>query len=514
MFDLADLPRPVIRYAIGLWRRRWIVVIAAWIAAFAGWFGVWLLPDKYESRAQVFVQTESILQPVMTGVTAQPNYERRVEVMRQQLLTRPNVEEVIYRSGLHQTIKARSEIERRVKLEKLIAWVGNEIKVTSPQEMYFNISYRYGERDIARDVVDAVLNLLIEQDLGASLQEKEEARRLLDAEIKNFEDRLTAKEREVAAFRRDHAEELAVIEGNVRRREQRETDLARIATDLAVEERRVATLRGLLAATPATSSGPELDRLKVDLAQLRSQYNETYPDIENLKARIAQLEGSGGTLLPVNPEHRRLATELATASGAVEGLRSAEAKARAELGALAVTIGAAPAVEAEQQQIVRDYEQTRKSYEELLGRRDRLALTSSLGAGGQGVEYKIFERPTAALTPATPPRMLFILAALVGAFGAGAAAALLITYFDRSFTQSTDLEEAFGLTVLGSVSVVPTRIAGAAMRRDLAWLGAACAGLVLIAFGYLYFEVLRLPAASAGLETASIIPAPELRGWD
>ena len=107
MFDLSDLPRPLVRYGVGLWRRRWLVVAAAWLSALLLWFGVWLLPDRFESRAQVFVQTETILDPVMTGVTARPNYEQRVGVVKQQLLTRPNVQEIVYRSGLDKTIKGQ-----------------------------------------------------------------------------------------------------------------------------------------------------------------------------------------------------------------------------------------------------------------------------------------------------------------------------------------------------------------------------------------------------------------------
>lgn len=512
VFDLADLPRPLIRYGVGLWRRRWAALAVAWGLALIGWFGVWLLPDKYESRAQVFVQTDTILQPVMTGVTAQPNYERRVEVMRQQLLTRPNVEEVVYRSGLDKTIKARSDIERRVKMEKLIDWVAGQIRIDSPQEMYFTIAYRYGDREIARNVVDAVLNLLIEQDLGASLQEKEEARRLLDAEIARFEERLTAREREVAEFRRTHAEELAVIEGNARQRELREHDLSRLRDEIAREEGRAAALRSVLATTPRASSGVELDNLKVRLAQLRSQYNENYPDIRVIEAQIRELEKSPASALPVNPEHRRIAADLAAVEGAAQGLRAAETRARAELAALAVTIGEAPEVEAAFQQIVRDYEQTRKSHEELLERRDRLALTSSLGAGGRGVEYRIFERPAAALTPAAPPRLLLILGVLVLAIAGGAAATALLTHLARTFTQTEDLADAFGLPVLGAVGMVQTPLTRELARKDRLRFAAAGGALAMFALGYIYWEVLRLPSETAGAaQTASLAALSEGR---
>jgi len=504
VFEISDLPRPLIRYGVGVWRRRWLVVAIAWLAALVGWVGIWLLPDKYESRAQVFVQTETILEPVMTGVTAKPNYEQRVQVMQQQLLTRPNVQEIIYRSGLDKTIKAHSDADRRVAMEGLIDWVASQIKIESPQLLYFNISYRYGDPETARKVVDAVLNLLIEQDLGAGLQEKEEARRLLEAEIARFDERLTAKENEVAAFRRKHGDELALVEGNARQNEQMKLELARVSDQLSQEERRAATLRTLLSTTPRTTAGSELDQLKVQLAQLRSQYKENYPDIQNIKARIAQLQG--GALLPENPEYRRLQNELVAAEGMAEQLKKREATLGSELEALAITLSDAPAVQAELQRIIRDYEQTQKTYEELVQRRDRLALTASLGAGGRGVEYQVFERPTTAMRPAAPPRLVLILVVLAFAFAIGTAIALVATYLDRTYTQTGDLEQAYGLPILGSIGVVRSAFTRKMQREDLFKLGAACAVLGLLALVYIYAAVLRTPshAADSGAQTASL----------
>jgi polysaccharide chain length determinant protein (PEP-CTERM system associated) len=515
VFDISELPRPIIRYGVGLWRRRWIVVAGAWAAALFGWFAIWLLPDKYESRAQVNVQTESILEPVMNGITARPNYEQRVEVMRQQLLTRPNVEEIIYRAGLDKTVKARSELDRRVKMEKLIDWVASEIKIESPQNLYFVISYRFGDPVMARNVVDAVLNLLIEQDLGASLAEKEEARRLLDQQIGRFDERLTAKEREVAEFRRGHADELAAVEGDVRERERLESDLARINEQMSQAQSRVATLQNVLVSTPRVSAGSELDQLKVQLAQLRSQYEESYPDIQVIKARIAQLESAGVGALPDNPEYIRTRNELSAAQDQLTALKARERQTRAGLEAQAVTLGEAPGVEAELQRIIRDYEQMQKTYEELVQRRDRLALTSSLGAGGQGVEYQVFERPTVALTPASPPRLVFILGVFILAFGAGAGAALGFTYFDRTFTQTGDLKEKFGLPVLGSITAVSSNFAKELSRKDLLRLAAACAGLGVVALIYIYLSVLRLPAGAeaADARSASLITHAGAGPW-
>jgi len=492
-FDISDLPRPLIRYGVGLWRRRWVVVAGAWAAACLGWFGLWLLPDKYESRAQLHVQTESILEPVMTGITARPNYEQRVETMRQQLLTRPNVEEIIYRAGLDRTVKARSDLDRRRKMERLVNWVAGEIEIESPQNLYFVISYKSGDPVVARNVVDAVLNLLIEQDLGVSLAEKEEARRLLDGQIKEFDDKLTAKEREVADFRRAHGEELAIVEGKARERERLESDLSRVRDQLSQEQRRAATLKTTLAGLPRASAGAELDQLKVQLAQLQSQYHENYPDIRALKARIGQLENTAAGALPRNPDFTRARDELRGAEDQVAGLLHREESLRADLEALAVAIGDAPGVEADLSRIIRDYEQTQKSYEELIQRRDRLSLTANLGAGGQGVEYQVFERPDIALTPVSPPRLLLILGVLIVAIGAGAGLGVAQVYLDRTYTQADDLK-AFGLPVLGSIGVVGSDFLRQLRRRDFVRLGAASAALAAVSLLYIYLAVIRLPA--------------------
>ncbi len=503
MLDVSDLPRDVIRYGIGLWRRRWLVVTAIWAITLVGWFLVWLIPDKFESRAQVFVQTETILEPVLNGIIAQPNYQKRVEVMRLQLLTRPNVAEIIRRSGMEKQIKTKSEIQRRAQLEKMVDSVADKILIESPRALYFVITYKNGDPIIAREVVDSVLNLLIEQDIGASLSEKEDARRNIEQRIAEFDAKLTAKEREAALYRRTHADELALSQGNVRQRELREAEIVRASDDLSQAGRRLNTLKSLLATTPKTSSGDELDELKVDLAKLRSQYKESYPDIQALKARIEQLKLVGGGALPANQEYIRLQAEIRGVEDSIDEIKARQERVRNEISSLAVTIGDAPAVEAELQRIIRDYEQTQKTYEDLIARRDRLSLTSSFGAGGQGVEYMIFERPTATMAPSDPPRFLLIIGVSILAVVGGVGVGLLFTYLDRSYAQVADLQDGFGLPILGAFGEVKTKHILAARRLDYSRLGCACVGLVIATIGLIYVEVLHLSESpEPGVEIA------------
>jgi polysaccharide chain length determinant protein (PEP-CTERM system associated) len=495
LFKFSDLPQPVIRGLNGLWRRRWLIVGVTWACALAGWLALWLIPDKYESRAHVFVQTETILEPVLTGFTARPDYTRRVDVMQQQLLTRPNVEQIIDRSGLAETIEARNAMDRRVKMEGMVNWVAGQIKIESPQEMYFIISYKNSDPAIAQAVVDSVLNMLIEQDLGASLTESEAARRRLDLQIEEYEERLVANERAVATFRAEHAAELTTIQGTARQRELKENELTRVSDELERTKGRIVTLQNLMSATPRRTSGGELERLRVELASLRSQYEESHPDIRGVLARIAELE-SDDSVLASNPEYVRLQSELSVARDSIRTLETREQRLKGELDTLDFATGQAPAVEAELRQIVREYEQTQKTYEELLSRRDRLDLTRNLGAAGRGVEYQVFEWPTVALAPSDPPRLLLILGIFILAGGAGAAAALGLAILDKSYTQASELQHAFGLPVLGALSEVASQTVIADRKRDRTRLVLASVALVLIAGAYAYLTVFRIPSGA------------------
>ncbi|HET9646295.1 MAG TPA: Wzz/FepE/Etk N-terminal domain-containing protein, partial [Burkholderiaceae bacterium] len=76
----------------GMWKYRWQGVIIAWIAAAIGVVIVFRMPDKYEASARIYVDTQSILRPLMAGLAVQPNIDQQVAMLSRTLISRPNVE--------------------------------------------------------------------------------------------------------------------------------------------------------------------------------------------------------------------------------------------------------------------------------------------------------------------------------------------------------------------------------------------------------------------------------------
>ncbi|MBK7744621.1 MAG: hypothetical protein IPI40_13670 [Betaproteobacteria bacterium] len=53
------------------------------------------IPDKYEASARIYVDTQSVLKPLMSGIAIQPNIDQQVMILSRTLISRPNVEKLV-----------------------------------------------------------------------------------------------------------------------------------------------------------------------------------------------------------------------------------------------------------------------------------------------------------------------------------------------------------------------------------------------------------------------------------
>ena len=78
-----------------MWKYRWVGLIVAWVTGVVGSVVVFALPDRYEASARIYVDTQSILKPLMSGLAVQPNVEQQVVMLSRTLISRPNVEKLV-----------------------------------------------------------------------------------------------------------------------------------------------------------------------------------------------------------------------------------------------------------------------------------------------------------------------------------------------------------------------------------------------------------------------------------
>src|SRR5439155_7962980 len=98
----------------GMWAHRWLGLATAWVVGAAALAWIMVQPAKYEASARIFANTDSILNPLMTGLTVQPNEDLRIAMLSRLLISRPNVEKLVQTVGLDAKARSGEDRERIV----------------------------------------------------------------------------------------------------------------------------------------------------------------------------------------------------------------------------------------------------------------------------------------------------------------------------------------------------------------------------------------------------------------
>ena len=110
----------------GMWRYRWLGLSTAWLVGAIGVVIVFLIPDKYEASARIYVNTASILKPLMTGMTVQANDADQIAALSRMVISRPNVEKLVQTVGLDAGTKSKAQYEEVVdSATKLLKLTGS-----------------------------------------------------------------------------------------------------------------------------------------------------------------------------------------------------------------------------------------------------------------------------------------------------------------------------------------------------------------------------------------------------
>ncbi len=469
-------------------RRRWACLAIAW-ALFVPGFAVALLwPDSYESEARIYVETDGLLGPLLKGLTPETDPDRRLEVMQRTLLSRPNLEQVLERTGQAELYPDPALRERAVEL------LAQKILVRPDRDNLFAVVYRARDPELARATVQTLLDIFVETTIEANRRDMERARRFIDEQIAIQERALAEAEKRLAEFQKRNLAVLGGEEGYFQRLQQARTRVVEARTDLEAARARRDELRRQLARLPRTvtplatplgqlaaGSGPvaELARLRSELAQLETRFTDRHPRVLELRRAIASLEqqladGDGPKGIP-NPLFEQLSIQLAAQEAEVASLENRLAKAERvvdELLALARTV---PEVEAELKNLTRDYEVIKRNYEELIARREAARIADDLDAGRDRLDFRIVEPASLPVLPAGPPRLAMMAAVFLLALGGGIAWGVLRAVLDRPFETARALREAIGLPVLAVLALERSR-----RRRVLSAFGHLAFGLLLL----------------------------------
>jgi polysaccharide chain length determinant protein (PEP-CTERM system associated) len=494
-----------------IWRSRWWGMLVTWGVSLLGWAVVLAWPNVYEARASVYVNTTSALQPVLRGLTVESDLMSQLELVRQLVLSREHLSVVAEETQLFAV--AMTDEERNLVVTDLRDNIDIAGGRTARDRLY-TITYRNGDRERALKVVSAIVKSFVEGTIGTKLVVTDSAERFLNDQKLAYEQRLVEAENRLADFRRQHMGFLPGDRLDYFNRLQQEVDLRATAQrNLAqAQAERDQIQRQLDGESPVSAipgvgdigdSGSRenstrnplerrIQEAEIELRQARLRWTDRHPEVIALQQQVAQLRDERTRYLnalgvdaggdsPISVENNPVYQSLRLALNEVD-LRifqlTAEIATRSEsteeLERLADTV---PKVEAEYQQLNRDYNVINGQYQEVVKRLETARLSGE-AEQSEEVDFRTIEPAAADSRPVAPRRLLLLPAVFVVAVGLGIWVALMRSQLNGTLYTSADIQRAASVPVLGLVdNTMPARNR---LRKRLRGVGFATVMLVLV----------------------------------
>lgn len=461
--------------------------------------------DQYVSRATLEIDDSNIIQPLLEG-RAEFSRDNRVEEAKQTIVSRQLLELVAKELGYIDDESPGEEIAT------VITILRNNILVESDptQNNVFFVSYYSSDPAIAFETVNVIVSQLVNYHRRAREAEGQEAYSFIASRAEVYKKRLEAAEERLAKFK---SEKLDLDESTVQSKINELQDEIQ-ELELQIRENRTiaTTTRRQL-----DSEGDYLDAqsrifelrqqktpLERQLADLRTQFKESYPDVVSLKGQIAELDyqinriasekgivpttgGRGELRAESNPEllFDNLRAQLTEAernlSAQNDRLSSLQVLLEAQRGKMEVVA----ANQAELAELRRDYNVTRDIYEETLNTRQNAELSVAITEEGLGLAYVVKEPPIFPLKPTGLVLWHFLAVAPILAIGAPIGMIFALILLDPRVRIVSSMEvEDLGFGEGGLITVSPhchSAFSQQILRKDILVL-AAIAGTAVAIF--------------------------------
>ncbi|MEZ5567656.1 MAG: Wzz/FepE/Etk N-terminal domain-containing protein [Halioglobus sp.] len=488
-------------YVWGVWRHRWLALGVAWVVAIAGWVWVWQLPEAYVASARVYVDTNSVLRPLLQGLAVQPNVESRIGLLSRTLLSRPNLEKLMRMTDLDlQVTTAREKDALLNDLQKSIS-----LWASAKDPSLYSISVQDPDRDTAKRLAQALITVFIESSLSGKREDSSGAQDFLEEQIKEYEARLISAETRSGNFRQKHMDILGGKGGYYRNLNSARARLQQAQLMLREEENRVVELQRQIdgedplyvpSVSPSVAAAPQqvmpsakpsavdtqIEVIQQELAELKVKYTARHPEVRQLTSLLADLEEERaeeqraerarvrainerrkagkpvddlGDLsgLANSPVYLNMKKMLAESKSKVAALKVRVVEYRERVAELEEQVNTIPEIEGQLKQLERDYGVIRSQHSALLKRRETARMGQDMEQKATDVTFRVIDPPYVPLKPSEPNKLMLNGIVLAAGIVAGIGAAFLLSLLKPVFFDPRMLSTVTGLPVLGSVTI-------------------------------------------------------------
>src|SRR6267143_1205585 len=389
-----------------------------------------LWPKSYTGSTSIVLDEKSIMEPLMKGAAVATETADRNRNVREVILGRRIMGQVLERDGWladHPTASEQEGLIEHIKARTTVTPVGRDI---------IKIEYRDSDPERTLFVTKAFADLFIQEMIAQKESETRAAFEFIDKQAQEYQHKLTIAEDELRQLRASNTSARPAGEVELSARlialntrienttlELREAEMKRASLERQVSgEAQVTVL-----ATREGQFRARIAELQAKLDTLRLSFHDTHPDVVQVKNQIQDLMAEASTqrerrekakpsqrseqdeTVVNNPVYQQLRRELSQNQLTIDALKARVAEAKRLLQEEVNRGKGLHSGDARLAELTRDHQINRDIYQDLLYRRERARVSINMDSDRQGSNFKILEPATSRPSPNAPRFWQFVL---------------------------------------------------------------------------------------------------------
>jgi polysaccharide chain length determinant protein (PEP-CTERM system associated) len=468
-------------------RRKWYILFSFLVSLFgAGVYSV-AVPEQYKSSTTILIVSQRVPENYIKS-TVSEKIEDRLATIRQQVLSRTRLVQVMDELGLFKEMRKKVPVEEAV--ETMQKRIGIQVDVNNKTPGAFTLSFLHENPRMAMLTVSRLASTFIDENLKSREHQAAGTSEFMEAQLQETRKKLKEQEEKVKRYKMNLMRELPQqVQANLQALSRLQDQLRANADAIsAVEDRRIlfetqansfgmggTQESGALPLDPAGSIASEIAAKKARLAELNTRYTDRYPEIARLKAEVEQLEkrfadarrepsavpldNSKPVPAAIGPsqyqreqeELHSLHAQAAACEREAASLKKERAGIMKKIEAVQAKVVMSPRREQEMIALTRDYENLKLSYDGLLKKRLEADISQNLEKRQKGEQFQILDPANLPEEPFIPDRKKVFGIALMAWLALGFGGVIGREALDPALHGETEFKHFYNLSILGAV---------------------------------------------------------------
>lgn len=438
-----------------LWQRRWLIIVPAVLIAVAAAAAAYLLPRVYRSSATLLVESQDL--PGETAGTTDDPIDRRIAKIRQQILARPDLVDLIQTNNLYDAANRTEPLSKLVdqmRGDTRIAAVDADIQRgatgRNTGSIAFQLSFDYARPAQAQLVAQTFVDRLLKLDAASTQTAAETNVNILQDQETSLKSQVDAIQAQIARITGVNGAALSSATtgmigtgGNID-----------YASQIAALQRENAALQAQSGS--AVERDPNVNAAEAQLAAVKAIYADNHPDVKLAESRLAAARANAKNF-QTRGVSALVQDQLNANNTAIARLTSAMGVERSRAAALIAAQARGPAVAQQVSQLQANAEGIRANLSRVQSQLLNARSASRIVEEQRGERLLLIDPPVMADRPISPNRPLLLFGGLAGGLAVGLALALLAEGVLRPIRTVGQITNLTGVPPLGVVPVLAAR---------------------------------------------------------